>query len=258
MIDERDLGSNAKAKIRVDFVIKVYSFDEETGEFKFTVKPDPRRYREENLEGKKSIIDKYLGITIPDEILHDSLSEEIEGAPSYFIPPNIESSAEYSKNRKLAIKSELKNGVYIPPQEMPQRHRKLEISPEGKDLSFISLDVCNSTNERMRDPKAFDKAYEVLFRELATCVGQFHGNILKPTGDGFIAYLDYEAWNLQCDNTIDLGLSMLEVLNKSVNPELATKNLPELRVRIGADYGAAHKRGISVPAIGYEELRNCQ
>jgi class 3 adenylate cyclase len=95
--------------------------------------------------------------------------------------------------------------------------------------------------------------YKILLRELGTVVGQFNGAILKPTGDGFIAFVDYPAFTSQCDAAIDLGLSLLVMLQNSINPALEEAGLKPVQIRIGADFGPARTQHLDVPATGFSQ-----
>jgi class 3 adenylate cyclase len=77
--------------------------------------------------------------------------------------------------------------------------------------------------------------------------------ILKTTGDGFIAFIDHPSINTQCDNAIDLGVSLLAVLWEAVNPALVAEGLPEISIRIGADHGPASITDLNVPKTGFSE-----
>jgi class 3 adenylate cyclase len=120
-------------------------------------------------------------------------------------------------------------------------------------ITFLSVDVCHSTALRAKDGEAFDQAYAIFFRELATVVGQFQGSVFKPTGDGFIAYVQHPSINSQCDIAIDMGLTFIEVLSTAINPALLGKGLPNLSIRVGADHGTAKLVHFSVPSTGFEQ-----
>ena len=117
----------------------------------------------------------------------------------------------------------------------------------------MSVDVCGASALRKANKSAFEAAYKIFVRELGTLVAQFNGTILKPTGDGFIALIDYPAFTVQCDNTVDLGLSLIFMLCGTVNPLLTAASLPKLNIRVGADFGMAELRSVDIPATGYLE-----
>jgi class 3 adenylate cyclase len=178
-------------------------------------------------------------------------AEQMAGLPIYKLTPSIKNAPEYAASRREALTSELSGGEYIAPAERAAPHQSLEIGPSAKSLVFLSVDICNSTALRRANRSAFDSAYKLLMRELATVVGHFRGTILKTTGDGFIAYIDHPAFTQQCDNAVDMGLSLLRVLRDSVNPSLAHAQLPQISIRVAADYGIAEMRHIDVPTTGF-------
>ena len=107
---------------------------------------------------------------------------------------------------------------------------------------------------RLQHGTSFDKAAAILMQELGALVGHFHGAILKATGDGFIAYVSHPGFTILCDSAVDLGLSMLVVLRSSINPSLAKASLPELKIRVGVDYGAATVSKFIVPVTGFNQI----
>lgn len=104
---------------------------------------------------------------------------------------------------------------------------------------------------RRKNPAAFDRAYELFTRELGTLVGQFNGSILKTKGDGFIAFIDHPSFTNLCDHIIDMGLSLLVLLHRSLNPTLVKAGMEPLSIRIGADYGEALVRQLTIPSTGF-------
>lgn len=93
-----------------------------------------------------------------------------------------------------------------------------------------------------------------MLRELGSTVGQFQGSILKATGDGFIAFLDFRGFTVKVDSTIDLCGTMLQVLQSGINPAIEKAGLEPLSIRVGADYGPAVVRELRVPLTGFSAL----
>lgn len=236
---------------RMDFQIEVVRLDEASRSASIRIVPDPRRYEQADIDGKRHYIDKYLLTAISEEKMAELCANRTEALPLYALSARINSAPAYAAARKVALDCELQGGGYIPPIEKPLAHRALEIDAGGKNLVFLSLDVCGSTALRRSNRSGFDHAYELLVRELGTVVGQFNGALLKVTGDGFIAYIDYPGFTRQCDHAIDLGLSLLRVLRESINPALRQAGLPAIKVRIGADYGSAVVRQVEIAATGF-------
>lgn len=237
--------------MRADFVSEVVSFDEETRIAQFRMQPDPRRYDKIEKDGETLYVDKYLNTAFTLDVMIGGFQP---GLPSYALSSSIGSTIEYADDRLSALEHELGGGEYLPPKEKALAHSVLAPEDREKGLGFISVDICGATALRKRDSSAFDQAYGIFIRELGTVVGQFNGSILKTKGDGFIAYIDHPSFTNLCDAVIDMGLSILYVLHKSINPTLQSAELPRFDIRIGADYGAAVIRQMNVPTTGFSSL----
>jgi class 3 adenylate cyclase len=235
--------------VRADFVSEVLRVDEATRVVTMRMLPDPRRYQEIKRDGQTLYLDKYLGYAFS---LEDLAAGNWNGLPCYSLSPSIEHSGDYAAARQSALEEEVDSGTYVPPDETARGHRNLEIDTEQRGVGFLSVDICGSTAMRKRDPVAFDRAFALFTRELGTVVGQFNGSILKMKGDGFIAFIDHPSFTRLCDNLVDLGLTLLVVLHGSINPALANMGIDPLHVRVGADYGEAVIKKITIPATGYE------
>ncbi len=237
--------------MRADFVSEVISFDEETHIARFRMKPDPRRYDEIEQDGETLYIDKYLKTAFTLDVMLGGFEP---GLPSYALSSSIGSTAEYADERLNALEHEIDGGEYVPPKQKAIAHYTLAPGDIEKDLGFLSVDICGATALRKKNADAFDQAYGLFIRELGTVVGQFNGSILKTKGDGFIAYIDHPSFTNLCDAVIDMGLSILYVLHKSINPTLAKAGLPTFDVRIGADYGTAVIRQMNIPTTGFSSV----
>lgn len=237
--------------IRTDFEIGETRSDPRTGALEWRMDPDPRRYDAVEREGRTFFVDRYFG----HEFTLDELAAAHKGppAPIHALPTSIGSARDYAADRRHAVEEELDTGVRREPAEPAQPHRPLNEGPIG-DLAFLSVDVCGSTALRMQDETAFDRAYELMLKELGTAVGQFQGQVLKTTGDGFIAYVDHPSFANACDNAVDLGMTMLLLMRDSINSGLADRGLPPLQLRIGGDYGAARAKRVTVPGTGFSAL----
>lgn len=215
----------------------------------FRAKPSPRRYTEIEIDGIRYYRDKYLGTLISME----KMVEKMQGLPIYSLTPSIKSTTSYSNKRSEFIEKQLSGGDYIPPEESAKPHRDFR-NETASNIAFLSVDICGSTAYRRKDPRGFDKAYDVFIRELGTLVGHFHGTIFKTTGDGFIAYIDHPSFTSQCDNTVDLGLSLISFTVRTLNPALKSAGLRPLSIRVGADYGLATTRLLEIPSTNYRNI----
>jgi class 3 adenylate cyclase len=238
----------AAEKVRLDLKQEVVSMDEETRVVTMRMEPDPRRYdRIERNEPGTWYLDRYFNTAFRLE----DFADQAAGLPVYASDRTVDSAPEYAAERRAAVQRELQTGEHVSPTQGAKPHTPLSAADEERDMAFISVDICGSTAYRRRDPQGFDTAYRILLQELGSTVGQFQGSILKATGDGFIAYLDFPGFTVLVDSTIDLGGTMLQILHGAVNPAIEEAGLKSLSVRIGADYGPAVVREMRVPLTGF-------
>lgn len=246
-IDSTGTGRAAK-RFRVDFVQKVISFDEAARVVQFSLVPDPRRYARVEKEGGTWYLDRYFNTLFR---LEDFANASTEGLPVFVSDRSIESAPEYAARRKDAISLELVTGEHEPPEEKPRLHETLLANDAVREMAFLSVDICGSTAYRRRDQMGFDLAFGIILEEMGTVVGQFQGSLLKPTGDGFIAYIDGPSYTVVVDSAIDLGCSLLCMLRDAINPALEERGLEPISIRIGADYGPAIVQELRVRATDF-------
>jgi class 3 adenylate cyclase len=247
-----DTGSRHNSLGRLDFVSEEVEADDGSGRMLMRMTPDPRRYDRIEVHGVPHYLYRFLGVAIPASEISRMGSREGATLPVYVSPTAIKSTEGYALSRRAALSEELADGAYVPPTETATPHHELRDDANVPGVSFISVDICGSSALRQSDNDKFERAYDILLRELGTTVGYFGCSILKTTGDGFIAFNDLPGFTTQCDGTVDLATSLLVVLRDSVNPALRAASLPTLDVRVGADFGPARLRRISVPVTGYD------
>lgn len=238
-------------KFRADFVNQIMHSDLATGKFTVLVKPDPRRYTEHRDESGIFFIDRFLKMRISRDELFSGMRSNL---PIYTLSSTITQLSDYKVSRLNSLDFELGGGGYLLPSEAVKKQASLTPSNISKDLGFISVDICGSTKLRAYNEESFDKSFAIMVRELGTLVGSFHGSILKTTGDGFQAYIDHPSFTSLCDALVGLGSSCLQLMEASVNPALKRSSLPTLDIRIGADYGHAVIREVSIPTTGFSSL----
>lgn len=253
--DERDSDRDARrnkllhgAMQRFDFIREIGEVDAHGNAKTMVLRPDPRRYDRIEDDGRTIFVDRYTRIGVAFETIVEGFKNSSD-LKSFFLSPRIENTIEYAADRLDALRHEIKTGEHVPPAQQPVSHRPLDL-PEERPVTFISLDVCGATRMRADDPKGFDRAFGLAFQELASAVGQFHGSIYKPTGDGFIAYIDHPSVTAR-DSAVDLGLTLLALLDKSLNPALVEMGVEPLSVRVGADHGPARMRSLRSAATGF-------
>lgn len=251
MIKQRNGDETALG--RMDFVHEVVRSDDATRTIEVSLRPDPRRYRVIERDGQKHYLDKYLNIAISAEDMMRHLVDQMPGLPIYSLSPTIESTTDYAAERRAALMSELQTGEHTAPSQTALPHQRFQDNTSTRTVPFLSVDICGGSALRSRNSAAFDEAYKIFLRELGTVVGQFNGAIFKTTGDGFIALIDHPSFTRQCDNAVDLGLSLLQVLRDSINPALDLTGMRPLQIRIGADFGPAKIQSLEIPATGFSE-----
>lgn len=75
-------------------------------------------------------------------------------------------------------------------------------------------------------------------QEMSNVIKQHDGYVLKFVGDAVIGYFVAEALPLiAADNAINCAKSMLSVVEKGINPILNQYDYPELKIKIGMDFG---------------------
>lgn len=248
------LSGDGRAPARMDFISETEIVDEDARIVRFAMRPDPRRYDEVEIDGSPHYLDKFLRHIVARDEMFGSMQRQMDGLPVFASPVSIESAEDYSIDRKSALVDELQDGdQYAAPSAKTKPQTQLEAG-NRRAISFLSVDIEDSTKLRRADPAGFDRAFDIFFRELGTVVGAFYGDILKTTGDGFIAMVDYPAFTTQCDATVDLALTMLRVLQTAVNPALASAGLPPLAIRIGAEIGPATIKQLAIAATGYSAV----
>ncbi|WP_185750098.1 adenylate/guanylate cyclase domain-containing protein [Stenotrophomonas sp. 278] len=231
--DADESGCRPSVLGRFDFVCEqVQLYD---GQVELRLEPDPRRYTRIEVKGEACYLDRFTKVAIPVA----SVEQAIRSVPLYDLRPRISSTSEYGIERASAVSEELHGEPFKHPVIQPAHHKEPVGESSSVSTPFLSLDICGSTELRRRDAVAFDKATEVLLRELQILVGQFEAAVLKDTGDGFIVHLPHPSFTRQCDLIVDLGTSMIKLVKESLSPVLESAGLPRLSVRVGADYGPA-------------------
>ena len=238
---------------RIDFLITPIVVDEGSRRIKIKIEPNPDRYQAMEIKGESGFLDLHTSTFLPEAMMFaaiERVSSSFDRMSMYSLFPAVKKLPPYSESRLAAVTKQLATGVYEAPPETAKAHVELQEFTDEKYFSFISVDICKSTVLRKLNPASFDKSHEVFYQELATLVGQYNGTILKFTGDGFIAYIDYPAFTLQADTAVALAMALVYHLKNCVNPALAVSGLTELSMRVGLEFGLARAKTINVQAIG--------
>jgi class 3 adenylate cyclase len=236
--------------LRQDFSIEE-AIENPDGSLSIQLALDPRRYRVEVIDGERIWIDKYFQYGFSEDDIRKAI-EKSSGVPVHHLSPAIQKTESYVRERVESVKQENISGKYTPPSEKALPHEGLAPAEQTRDITFLSIDVAESTKLQKQFGESYQKSLSVLIREIGSIIGLFHGRILKLTGDGLIAYVDHPSINRQCDNTVDLGLSIVALVSELNKARQA--DAPELRIRIGAEHGATAIKQFSVPTTGFSQI----
>ena len=109
------------------------------------------------------------------------------------------------------------------------------------EMAILYVDLVGSTTMTLELPE--EKIATIISsfaQEMAYVVKQYGGYILKFVGDAVIAFFVGESNSLRTsDNVVECSKSMITAIEKGINPILNQYDYPDLRVKIGIDYGEA-------------------
>ena len=111
----------------------------------------------------------------------------------------------------------------------------------GKKLSMVVMyvDLVGSTNMSLSLPE--EKVAMIISsfaQEMALAITQHAGLVLKFVGDAVIGYFIGASELLAADNAVNCAKRMINILEKGIDPILKEYDYPELKAKIGLDYGA--------------------
>ena len=117
------------------------------------------------------------------------------------------------------------------------------------EFVIISLDIVGSTKLATdTDPKTYARLIATILYELSEIIPNFHGDVLKYTGDGLIAYFPEPSFITKNDLAIDCALVSHKLVYKALNPILKEQGYPTIDIRIGLAAGEAYVLTIGSPA----------
>ena len=107
------------------------------------------------------------------------------------------------------------------------------------DMVVLYVDLVGSTTMTLELPEEKIAIIVSSFsQEMAGVIRQHHGYVLKFVGDAVIGYFVAEGNGLlAADNAVNCAKSMISVIQKGINPILNQYDYPDLRVKIGVDFG---------------------
>lgn len=157
---------------RFDFQIELTGEPSADGFVSFRLIPDPKRYERLERDGETLYVDRHTRIAVSMKTLVDGFNKNPQVLRSFFLPPRIDNTMNYSASRLAAVRHELRTGEHQPPTQKADPHRPLQL-PEERPVTFLSVDVCGATRMRAESPDGFDRAFDVAFQEADRL--QLHG-----------------------------------------------------------------------------------
>ncbi len=110
---------------------------------------------------------------------------------------------------------------------------------QSMDMAVLFVDLVGSTDMILNLPKEkLAIVFTTFAQEMAYVIKRHDGFVLKFVGDAVIGY--FVAENLPAsvaNRAVTCAESMLKILKLGINPILKSNNLPELKIKIGIDYG---------------------
>lgn len=110
---------------------------------------------------------------------------------------------------------------------------------KSMEMAVLFIDLVGSTSMILNLPKEkLATIFTTFAQEMAYVIKRHDGFVLKFVGDAVIGYFVAEELSSNvADRAVTCAESMLKVLKVGLNPILKENHLPELRVKIGIDYG---------------------
>ncbi len=107
------------------------------------------------------------------------------------------------------------------------------------DMLVLYVDLVGSTTMTLELPE--EKLAIIISsfaQEIASVIKQYNGYVLKFVGDAVIGYFVVGEYSTgAADNAINCAKSMINVIDKGINPILNQYDYPDLRIKIGIDFG---------------------
>ena len=106
-------------------------------------------------------------------------------------------------------------------------------------MIIVYVDLVGSTQMTLEMPA--EKVAIIISsfsQEMGFVIKHHEGYVLKYVGDAVIGYfVAQESPLVAADNAVNCGKSMISVIERGINPILNEYDYPELRVKIGMDFG---------------------
>ena len=143
------------------------------------------------------------------------------------------------KETQKRLWASLKQGYEYPPISDESEKFLRDLVSSRVDMIVLYVDLVGSTDITLSLPE--EKVAIIISsfaQEMASVIRQHDGYVLKFVGDAVIAYFIAEALPLlAADNAVNCAKAMLTVVEKGMNPILNQYDYPELKIKIGMDFG---------------------
>lgn len=110
---------------------------------------------------------------------------------------------------------------------------------QSLNMAVLFVDLVGSTSMILNLPKEkLATIFTTFAQEMAYVIKRHDGFVLKFVGDAVIGYFVAEELSTSVANrAVSCAESMLKIIKVGINPILKSNNLPELKIKIGIDYG---------------------
>ena len=144
------------------------------------------------------------------------------------------------KETQKRVWSSLKQGYEYEDSTIDESDKFLrDLVSSRVSMIVVYVDLVGSTEITLSLP---EEKVAIIIRsfaqEMSNVIKRHDGFVLKFVGDAVIGYFVAEALPLiAADNAINCAKAMLDVIEKGMNPILDQYDYPELKVKIGMDFG---------------------
>ncbi|MBX3354873.1 MAG: adenylate/guanylate cyclase domain-containing protein [Phycisphaeraceae bacterium] len=206
-----------------------------------TMRPDPRRYKEVEVDGRQYWEDTHDNVLYPRPDFLAAIASQFSERHLCFSLPQIRNAAEYVESRIPCINSALSQSSGDAPahEPFPERHVP-NIRPGTSHFVILSADIVGSTRlATTLSSDAYARLVRVCLREFAAVIWGFGGHVLKFTGDGLLAYFPEPNFTGNHDLAIDGAITLQRLATDAISPSLGRAGLPAIQIRVGIDSGRA-------------------
>lgn len=238
-------------RLRLDLVMKVIASDRKENTLEVILEPHPRRYEWKEEDGKRWLHDKLDDLWFPEDVFFELLTKQAQGMPIRYQRQQIDSAEAYVNGRLSCIHKML-TCTETPIDLLDKSEEFLSsLATDNLEFAILSLDIVGSTRlSTAMPPERYSRLIRTTVFELSAVVPEFHGHVLKYTGDGLTAYFPAPSFIRMNDLAIDCASTMHLLVYKGINPILQGEGYQPIDIRIGIDSGEA-----CIVAIGSPETK---